>query len=129
MKVCRDCKEKKTEHSFGQHKNYKDGKDTICKACNQRRVKEWRQKNPGVPHNKRQDSNRSYRTILVELLIKRDGFNCGFCKESLEDHKVHIDHIVPVALGGLDTFDNVRLAHASCNISAAIQIRREKHGH
>lgn len=130
MKICRDCKIEKTEKSFGRHKNYKDGRDTLCKVCNQSRVKEWRKSNPGIPHCKtRKTSQASYRDILIELLIKRDGFSCGFCKESLEGSKVHIDHIVPIALGGENSFDNIRLSHPECNIAASIDIRRILHGH
>lgn len=34
---------------------------------------------------------------------------------------LHIDHVIPIAIGGPDTLDNVRPAHARCNLSKGIK--------
>lgn len=43
---------------------------------------------------------------------------CQICGEPIWDlNDVHIDHIVPIAEGGLDCYDNVRCTHAKCNLT------------
>lgn len=47
------------------------------------------------------------------LLVKQNG-KCPCCKSGLE--KFHIDHIMPIALGGSNTDDNIQLLCPSCNL-------------
>ncbi|HSN20083.1 MAG TPA: HNH endonuclease signature motif containing protein [Usitatibacter sp.] len=54
---------------------------------------------------------------LRERVIARDGLVCGICGGDVPRDDVHIDHIVPVSLGGADDIDNLRVAHAFCNVS------------
>ncbi len=43
---------------------------------------------------------------------------CGICKEYVQNHhEWHVDHVVPLSLGGEHAYRNVQLAHASCNLS------------
>ena len=129
MKVCRICHKEKPVKQFVSNKAFKDGRDTICLECSRDKVKAWRKQNPHVPHGKRKSISSGYRDIITSFLIERDGFVCGMCGESLEDSKIHIDHIIPVALGGVDIMSNVRLTHATCNMDQALSIRKEKHGY
>ena len=46
MKICRDCAIEKEENLFIRNKLFKSGYDTLCKECNSKRVKQWRQENP-----------------------------------------------------------------------------------
>lgn len=55
-----------------------------------------------------------YKSMLIEVLIQRDGEDCGVCGKPLNG-KWTIDHIVPRCCGGADTADNIQLAHAECN--------------
>ncbi len=49
-------------------------------------------------------------------LLDRDNFTCIYCKKTLDDGMIlHIDHIVPVALGGEDIASNLVTACRSCN--------------
>ena len=101
------------------------------KAYNNLHVKEWRRKNPARKRTayNRHTSGESWKRIITDLLIRRDGFNCGICGGSLENSKVQINHIVAVALGGPDTFENVNLAHAACNVREGVKIRKQIHGY
>lgn len=53
----------------------------------------------------------------------RDGWICHLCNGSVAPHlrgtkggdAPTIDHLIPISKGGLDTIDNVKLAHWSCN--------------
>lgn len=60
--------------------------------------------------------------ISVESLFRRDGGVCQICGEPCDitaepnaDLYPSVDHIIPLAHGGLDRLDNVRLAHRICN--------------
>ena len=61
--------------------------------------------------------------ISVELIAKRDSYLCHLCNQIVDmDIKrtdkmgATIDHILPLSKGGLDTMENVALAHWICNI-------------
>ena len=61
-------------------------------------------------------------------LFDRDGYDCYLCNLPVEltanhvqgqpgwELYPHIEHVIPLALGGHDTLDNVKIAHAICNI-------------
>lgn len=63
-----------------------------------------------------------------QQLFDRDGYDCYLCNKPVEltaNHIVgqpgwelypHIDHVIPLALGGHDTLDNVKITHAKCNM-------------
>lgn len=127
MKKCRICKIEKSIDEFVKSKVFKSGIDTICLECSRLKVKEHRKKTKR-PHSKRKSISSGYRDIIVDFLIKRDGLICGICKKSMEGSIFHIDHIIPVALGGVDTMENVQLTHPKCNMSQSNLIRKQSHG-
>ena len=78
---------------------------------------EWhwaRGKDPG--------SSRRLDPILRASVIERDGLVCGICFGEVEANDVHIDHIYPVALGGKDVMDNLRVTHSLCNMRKGAKI-------
>ena len=50
------------------------------------------------------------------VLLRANGL-CGICKKPLDLFGTHFDHIVPLALGGTHTDDNLQASHAHCNLS------------
>ena len=64
-----------------------------------------------------------------QQLFDRDGYDCYLCNLPVEltaNHVVgqpgwelypHVDHVIPLALGGHDTLDNVKITHAKCNMA------------
>lgn len=57
-------------------------------------------------------------------IAERDGWRCHLCAKKVRrtlpgTHPMGptIDHLVPLAAGGTDRRDNVRLAHRQCNIT------------
>jgi predicted nucleic acid-binding Zn ribbon protein/endogenous inhibitor of DNA gyrase (YacG/DUF329 family) len=61
--------------------------------------------------------------ISVEIIAKRDYYLCHLCNQIVDmDLKrtdkmgATIDHVLPISKGGLDTMENVALAHWICNI-------------
>lgn len=55
------------------------------------------------------------RDIIPRLLSQQEGL-CVCCGRDLGDD-YHVDHIMPLALGGLNTDDNVQLLRAECNLA------------
>lgn len=60
--------------------------------------------------------------ITVEALAIRDGLDCYLCNQEIDlsiprntPMGATIEHILPRAHGGMDTWDNVKLAHWICN--------------
>lgn len=50
------------------------------------------------------------------LLWKRDGGMCGICRQPVGLDDMHIDHIVPVSMGGEGSLANLQPTHPRCNL-------------
>lgn len=57
-----------------------------------------------------------YETVDRETIIRRDDSTCYLCGKKCEASEIHLDHIVPLALGGSHTADNLGVACAECNM-------------
>jgi DNA-binding transcriptional regulator YiaG len=60
---------------------------------------------------------------LRALLWERGGRRCGICGKDLELFGLHVDHVIPLSAGGLDSPENLQVSHARCNISKGGQNR------
>lgn len=49
------------------------------------------------------------------LVWNKDKGICGICNAPADVDDWDLDHIIPVARGGTDTFDNVQVSHPLCN--------------
>lgn len=65
---------------------------------------------------------REYRGDSRIALHERDGWRCYLCGDAVDQRARHpeplsavLDHVVPVAKGGLSTEENLRTAHSVCN--------------
>lgn len=53
-------------------------------------------------------------------ILKRDEFKCRYCGRTEADGvKLHVDHVIAVALGGRNDPDNLATACADCNLGKA----------
>jgi 5-methylcytosine-specific restriction endonuclease McrA len=99
--------------------------------------KEWYKNNPHkrpISSNKKRVKGGKHRSYTRNQVIERDGFNCYLCNTSVDftaphsqgqpgwEAYPHLDHVVPLALGGDDTLENVKLAHAKCNIDKGTRL-------
>ena len=125
---CDLCKVITSAYSRENYDKYKDSKNEKRKA---------RRKELGYPDSNRR---RAIRFGVVrekytrQQIIDRDGLNCYLCTYpvDLEANCVvgqpgwelypHIDHVIPMALGGPDTLENVKIAHAKCNLYKGKQL-------
>jgi HNH endonuclease len=53
--------------------------------------------------------------IDLETLAIRDGWHCHICGKRVTRRTWSIDHLVPLSVGGYDTYSNAALAHHRCN--------------
>lgn len=65
---------------------------------------------------------RAIRRAVRRLVIERDGFICGICANEVDPSDVHLDHIVPVSLGGGNDPENLRVTHSLCNIRRGARV-------
>ena len=86
------------------------------------RTAAWRQANPAA--RRINEQNRRARKVAaggvlskglsVKLFTSQKG-KCPCCKQPLgDDH--HLDHVMPLALGGTNTDDNMQLLRKRCNL-------------
>lgn len=82
--------------------------------------KEWEKNNKNVLRiyclNRRRKiaNGKLSKTIVDDLMLKQNG-RCPACRELLnEDY--HLDHIMPIALGGKNEDSNIQLLHSRCNM-------------
>lgn len=60
------------------------------------------------------------------VVVEIHGMICHICRldiASMDD--VHIDHVIPRARGGSHTYENVRPAHARCNLRKHVKLMEE----
>lgn len=65
---------------------------------------------PDTP-NRRQGMSRALRFHV----LKRDDFTCQYCGRRAPDVALEVDHIVPVAKGGVSEIANLTTACEDCN--------------
>ena len=59
---------------------------------------------------------------MRQHVIERDGYVCGLCGGDVDQADLHIDHILPVSLGGQNEPSNLQVAHSLCNIKKGNRI-------
>ena len=96
-------------------------------------LKEWSKRNSEIVHSygrKRRAHKYGVASefYTADILIEVYGSSCHICNEPIDlnaprkvgvegwQKGLHIDHIIPLSKGGLDTINNVRPAHGECNI-------------
>ena len=103
---------------------------------NQEKMQKWRRdyhkKYPEVSRRnkiaRKNRENSKYRLYTDLEVLNTYGTDCHLCLKPIDltaprrtgkvgwQKGLHIDHLVPISLGGLDTIENVRPAHGSCNL-------------
>ena len=75
-----------------------------------------------------------YAYYTRKQIFDRDGYDCYLCQEPVDlnaphiqgqpgwETYPHVEHVVPLALGGDDTLENVKIAHAKCNVDKGTRL-------
>ena len=62
------------------------------------------------------DRNAVSSSLRARLWL-RDAGLCGICGEPADEAGFHIDHVLPVALGGSNDEANLQVSHPACNLA------------
>lgn len=88
-----------------------------------KKIKEWRKANPEkhkAQYSKRRtrkaSSKENFTHENITALMASQRKKCAYCKFSIKN-KYHIDHIIPLCLGGDNSSRNIQLCCAKCNLS------------
>jgi len=133
-----DCKRKYNEENREKVAEYnrkwqKDNPDKVAKKSdkwneanrekNNERCRKWAKDNPErirvIRHTRRAriiGNGGKLSKEIVQTLITLQKGRCACCNKSLEEG-YHLDHIMPLALGGLNSDENVQLLTPKCNLS------------
>jgi 5-methylcytosine-specific restriction endonuclease McrA len=68
--------------------------------------------------------NQFVEDIDPQIVFERDEGICGICDTAVIG-KFHVDHIIPLAKGGLHTYGNVQTAHPTCNLRKGPKLQEE----
>ena len=63
---------------------------------------------------------------VIRALRERDGHDCFYCAQAVDDESASVEHIVPVTHGGPSHMSNYALAHRQCNANAGHLSAMEK---
>lgn len=68
-------------------------------------------------NNNNTGKNKSYISKSVRFsVLERDSFRCRYCGAGPDNAELHIDHVVPVSVGGGNDMENLVTACANCNL-------------
>lgn len=145
MKQCNRCRKtyQLTREFWHKDSSRKDGWEKQCKPCKAERRRDyyarhadaeralsmqWKKDNPDQARaleTRRRAlmwSNGPAEIIKFSEVYHRDGGVCQLCFHNVEKDLAYpdpwygtIDHIQPLSKGGQHTYENVQLAHLSCN--------------
>ena len=139
--ACIECKSAAAEYERGRRRQNPERHRELDNAWRNRNVekareieKRYRDSHPEVQRRKkRQYRARKYGSdtekYTTQEILDLYGTDCHICNEPIDldasrmcgqegwEKGLHLDHLVPLIKGGTDLKENIRPAHAQCNIS------------
>jgi 5-methylcytosine-specific restriction endonuclease McrA len=96
------------------------------------RAKLWRKSNPDKARLIRNAAKANRRAVLrkaggkytskdITRLLQAQSNRCVYCKASLEGKERHVDHIMPLKLGGTNDVQNLQILCRVCNLKKRAQ--------
>ncbi|MBV7408725.1 HNH endonuclease [Maritimibacter sp. DP1N21-5] len=74
------------------------------------------------------NDRRSISPLQMRGLLHRQKNICPICGQVINlarGDKVHVDHVIPLALGGADTWDNMTATHDHCHVEVKTPLDRK----
>lgn len=133
----------KEVRNAGRSKRYKDNPEyyinyrrNYYQATRELQIehsRNWRAENPELVRQqwalrRARKTNAPSEPYTAELILEIYGTDCHICNEPIDleaprssnkegfHRGLHLDHVVPLSKGGTDLIENIRPAHAICNI-------------
>jgi 5-methylcytosine-specific restriction endonuclease McrA len=101
-----------------QSKYYLENKEKVSTSRNR-----WKQENPeayrAIKRNRRarkRNAEGSHTAADIQQLLVLQKSKCAVCHTSIKDD-YHVDHVIPLAMGGGNGKDNLQLLCPPCNLS------------
>lgn len=85
--------------------------------------------NSAAHHLKRVPERRGVgrrREVERAYVLARDRMRCHLCGGLVKYSDVHLDHVIPLSLGGSHDVGNLRVAHSRCNTQKGARARNEQ---
>jgi 5-methylcytosine-specific restriction endonuclease McrA len=91
-----------------------------AKAHRRKYESRWRMENPDkvrAATHRRRARERNARVTPVDYgaVLRRDGHICYLCRGAVNTADLSFDHVIPLSRGGMESEDNIRVAHRVCN--------------
>lgn len=116
IRVCKNCGKTYCMESTGYNST---------QYCSEKCMKRWAMRIKNDRRIRRMQSRKHDADITLEKLFERDNGICYLCGKPCSWQDVQdgnagdtypsIDHVKPLAKGGLHTWENIKLAHRRCN--------------
>lgn len=128
VKTCTKCHVEKPLSEFGKNSKAKDGKYWHCNECMYKLRRTPKRKAQQAVYKSRNTRKRYERSLGLtvqcdldshEAAFVLDSGACSYCGIELEFAKATVDHVIPLARGGANTFGNVAGACLCCNQNKA----------
>lgn len=68
----------------------------------------------------RKNGGRHTKDDIIRLMAEQEG-KCAMCHLAFGDNGYHVDHFIPLALGGTNDASNIKLLHPTCNLKKGAQ--------
>jgi len=94
---------------YEKHKEKVKLSVSIYRKSNLQKIRALNQSRRGLQRTGKLSPN------IVEVLFQRQNGLCVCCLNKLNDD-FHLDHIIPLSMGGTNTDDNVQLLKSKCNL-------------
>ena len=120
-KWCCGCKKFHLKTLFHKHNNRKDGYASWCKNCLKKYEQSYQRKKYIYLKEEISWWNRKIAKRKLPISPKylfelyKVNSTCCYCKVSLKEIDVHIEHKIPISRGGTHKNDNLVLACQDCN--------------
>jgi 5-methylcytosine-specific restriction endonuclease McrA len=95
------------------------------RAAVRRRKAEARRNDPNWPIENRANAaqRRAGQKVDYTAILAEHGLTCHICREPIADRTdLHFDHVIPLSRGGAHSAENIRPAHARCNLRKGARV-------
>ena len=138
---CNPCKKARKEYLEKYHEQNPTKRTTRWLDYKRRNPDYKKDYHKANPEQSRQDARRRrarVRGVESQPYAEAEvfdlyGFSCHLCGDLIDlnaprmqgtdgwEKGLHLDHLVPISVGGSNTIDNIRPAHALCNLQKGIR--------
>jgi len=82
----------------------------------ERIIFEFKCREKSYSHNSRVNHRQKISHLDILNTLKRNNFNCFYCNDKIKSKKWHLDHVVPISKGGINSFNNIVPSCRECNL-------------